>query len=109
MRDAVEELYAPLVRNGEPKGTYPLEVPQGITPQTWYVAMDSKAETVSAGTFDGEYAQPAATVLAAEGQRLGLTDFARLQVIDRPAARHRGSARVHQRNRQFIVHALGWK
>jgi hypothetical protein len=107
MRDAIEDLYAPAIR--AIGGYYPSDLPEGMTPQSWYVSMDAQAETVTAGDFDEKYAQPAAAGLIQKAERLQLTHFASLSVQDRPAARHQGSARVHRRDRAFVVHALGWR
>ncbi len=114
MRDAIERIYGAALVVGDAAISFPADVPcgacSGVTPQSWFVPMAVEAAEADTAEFGTGYAEPVGAALAAEGLRLGLTSFGHLRMEDRPAVQVINGAGVQRRReRQFIVHALGWK
>jgi hypothetical protein len=103
MREAIEVPYRAAL------GLALVEVPAGITPLSWFVSIDEMAEQASPEEFRDRYANPAGAQLARDGVAYGAQAFASLRVEDRPAVRVMNASGVRRsRDREFIVHALGW-
>lgn len=95
---AIEPVYA-----RELGSAYPLEIPEGVTPQTWDIAFKTDHEV------DAEEAEYVGRALAYTGLDAGCDRFARIVVEDRAPATHIGFKRTHRRPRQYVIRALGWK
>lgn len=114
IRSEVEAVYdAVLQKAKKPKVKLKAEPPcsacSGVTAQSWFVKIPEEARSLSVEEFRVQFGDHAGEELASAGLSYGLTSFAPLRVQDRPAAEHRGSARLHKRKREFIVHAMGWR
>lgn len=89
-------------------------VPKDITPLSFWFGIPASAENLDAQAFMVAYGSKAAAELANAGigPTQGCTVFAPIRVEDRPevkVASQGGRGIPRKRERQFIVHALGWK
>lgn len=112
IRFEIEKVYASILETHKPSVKTGQPVPEGVTPQTWHVQfLAADVADLTKEQFRQRFVDPAATSLADQGLALGLTSFGKLTVKDRPAvavASQGGRGINRRRERQFIVHALGW-
>lgn len=117
MRVEIEAVYAAEITRRATPGAHPpiragLNGPAvGITPLSWSLVIPAAAESLTVDEFRVQFGDHAGEELASMGLSYGCTQFARLTVQDREGVKvasqgGRGVPRVRQR--QFVVHALGW-
>lgn len=114
MATELERYYVAELERIAPGAKVGAVVPPGVTPLSFSYAIPDSVADVDALTFMAAegYAAVRELAIAGSGPTHQCNHFARLTVQDRPEVKvpsQGGRGIPRKRERQFIVHALGWK